>query len=519
MLISINHYLSTSCKEVGKRRFVHMSDKIHISEEERKQQICWYVISTNHEEELKQYLDLQENIIETYLPVVQREKMQEGVLKSRLFLRNYLFVRSSYYGITRHLKGRWMLEYNTLKGHREERMVPNDQMQQFRWACDMNLKVQYLRNPYSRFYNEDRVRVLSGPYKGKEGFVTVVGKDHKLVLRIGCFAFALGDLNKYRYVVIANKNDRTFDNEATRMARLVDFFETEIADITNLKPDEIPEFLQEIVQDMHRYSGSSVPFSHLHKAYVSIITKLEEKEGQGTALSPLEEQVVCRSKTKCDYINHLWREEDRSSADMLIMMVGYIYSKEKNPLLDHYIPGHPLRPFLTPVYKKELLPSGFRKIKCRHFTQWTFVTNISEGIYDQEKDKTRMVSSPYQAHVGEFAIGDHIVMLANWTAFYHDFSYESAEEKETFRSRLEKKGCTCFLSSMFDKASDIRFLQLQEHGIAGLALTLPLTVAEEEKEQAVVRLTEHGKRIIKEIRSVQGMRKGQTALGTVWIRK
>ncbi len=490
---------------------------------ENNQKVCWYILCTNNEEKLQEFLDRQNSVVETYLPIRHTGIIKEGVLKRQLIVRRYLFVKSSYSSLLKCLRGQWFLEYNTLNGNRLSFTVSDAELDQFRCICDEGLSVEYLRKPYCDFISNDRVRILNGPLKGKEGFVTRVHKDHKLVFHVGNVAFAIGNLNKYRYIVIPNDSEKDPQNEdeRTRTARLVDFFKADIAENTHLSYGDSAAFLIELIDGLHKYASSKIPFQQLERKCSKVIAQLQTKEKSGKVLIEGETTKLKRTVQKQNYLIHLQKDENSEAAQSLIMWIAYIYSKAEHPVLERIIPSTPIRPFLTPTYSKPTKRDDkhITKSNCDNFTEFAFTTMVQEGIYNRENDKIRMTGRPYTAHVILHQKNGTITLMANWDSFYKDIANDIKEDAELYRAKLEKKGCKVFSSALFDNNRPIRFLHSNNLGIYGIGTQLEDSVSSEEIESVLNEIVEQGKQIIKEIRSAQGMHREQIAIGAVWIRK
>ncbi len=64
-------------------------------------------------------------------------------------------------------------------------------------------RVTFLRDPFLKFAKDHvKLRVLTGPFKGQEGYVVRVNRDRQLVMDLGGYAVAISRVHREDFEVV-----------------------------------------------------------------------------------------------------------------------------------------------------------------------------------------------------------------------------------------------------------------------------------------------------------------------------
>ncbi len=431
----------------------------------------WYVIHTANQAVTKHIFDTHENIREAFYPMRHETGKEEGIRRAKSLFPSYVFVRGGFKEVSDIVRSHssFEMEYTRGDGMRCPMIIPDEEMEHFKAFNEHHLDMMWLRDPYQAFLKNDRARILSGPFAGYEGFIKEIKHDMKLIFRVGIWAIAISNVHKYDISVVSHTADIP---EEGRIARLIDYFTEAIRKAGNA--DYPCKMLRELVRGIGE-SGS--------------VEKYEQKLEKEKASDSSVERILLRS---------FLRGTDADDKGMLEQMTRYIYSKTPNPVLTRIIPDSPVRPFLTRTQDGNGIP-----------------VEMKEGVYDAETDKSVETTHRYYAHVRIFDKADGSrILITNWTSFYRQFLDLTSESKAQFLSKLEKFHINLFLRCL-TKEEGIRFMELPEHGIAGLGTILS---KEEDTEAARSRLVTVGANLCAEIAASTRLRPWQRHLSTVWLR-
>lgn len=159
---------------------VHNHQLISSSEPIRR----WHVAYTKMHHERKVRDELLQNGIEAYVAVRTESRQWSDRIKKKevVILPMYLFVKVSREEQRQVLEHPSVSRYLCLRGEHKPAVIPEDQMEQFRFMLDYSEEtVQMLPE---ELVHGQRVRVMKGPLKGLEGeYVNFEGK-YRIVLKI-----------------------------------------------------------------------------------------------------------------------------------------------------------------------------------------------------------------------------------------------------------------------------------------------------------------------------------------------
>ncbi len=469
-------------------------------------EVKWYVVHTRNQLRTKQLFEFEEGIVETFLPMIHRDTTQEDKLKATPLVSTYLFVRGSKAAILKVLKSAdgLELEMSSLRSSKHPMIVPDEEMELFRSFSEMHLNVERLRNPYRTFFNNDRARILTGPFAGYEGFIKEIKRDLKLIIRFGDWAMAVANIQKYDLEIISNAGSR--ESEQARLARLQDYFTARLHVFgAGAKTTEV---LRHLVADFHQHKTIAKIQDEIRNRYPD---RSQMPEAERLELAFLHELEANPTPIKTTVSGSKLRSVSGETDEIrLEQMALYIYSKEPHPDLCRIFPDSPLRPFLTPVGQESEAQEGVEMLN--------FPVTMPEGSYDVATDRTRMQENRYQAHVGVTRQADGTVLLfTNWDYLYRQFLLMNRSARENLQEKLEKYQLTHFHKALFCPEAKFHFLQHPTFGCYGLATCFPSASAAEVKE-AARQLVEQGQAIVQEIMTSTRMRFWQKCLCKVWIR-
>ncbi len=471
--------------------------------------ISWYVVHTRNQLQIKHLLDKSEGIVETFLPITHRRHQPAGGLKARAIVMTYLFVRGRLGDIKAALKDidGVELEMTALRDAGIPMCIDDEDMHRFMTFSEHHLELERLRNPYRSFNNNDRARILSGPFAGYEGFIKEIKRDLKLIVRVGNWAVAVANIQKYDLVIISN--DGTRESEAARIARLHDYFGVRLrAFSTDSDTDTNPfAVLRHLVADFHKYGTAT-----------NILERTEKKLNR--------QPLTGTEQTARHYLNHLVSSKSGfADESRLKQMSQYIYSKEPDALLEHILPDMPLRPFLTPQPEEQIHTVRIKQQnqdtettiirKHKDFDEHIIPIIIDEGLYDSESDTIKKERRHYLAHVAVTKNPDGTYkVFTNWHHFYQQYLWQTDDSKSQLIDKLDRYGMDNF-RSVLSQDTTIRFMEHPTLKIYGLSTTAD---TEEDIQSSIDKLITEGKEIIDEIMTSTRLRPWQKHLCRVWIR-
>jgi transcription antitermination factor NusG len=144
---------------------------------------AWYAVSTRSRHEKRVAAYLQQQQIETYLPLRRQwSSRRDRKLTIRVpALPGYLFVRCALHGELRALIKRASGVVRVVENAGRPAVIPPKQIASLRALLDASLNAE--GHPYLKV--GDRVRVVRGPLLGAEGLLVRVAENrHRLVINV-----------------------------------------------------------------------------------------------------------------------------------------------------------------------------------------------------------------------------------------------------------------------------------------------------------------------------------------------
>ena len=156
----------------------------------------WYVVHTQPrgEKMLKALLDREPAVADTYLPMRQQFAIVGGQRVSRMALTmpGLVFVRGNknqLVALLREKSGASRLMVDSSRKEKDAMVVADSEMAAFRLFNDNTAgQLMMLRSPFCNFTSADRIRIMSGPFAGYEGYIREIGGDNKLIFKVGSIA-------------------------------------------------------------------------------------------------------------------------------------------------------------------------------------------------------------------------------------------------------------------------------------------------------------------------------------------
>ena len=153
----------------------------------------WYVVHTQPrgEKMLKALLDREPAVADTYLPMRQQFAIVGGQRVSRMALTmpGLVFVRGNKNQLVALLREKSGASHLMVDSSRKEKgamVVADSEMTAFRLFNDNTAgQLMMLRSPFCNFTSADRIRIISGPFAGYEGYIREIGGDNKLIFKVG----------------------------------------------------------------------------------------------------------------------------------------------------------------------------------------------------------------------------------------------------------------------------------------------------------------------------------------------
>lgn len=169
----------------------------------------WYVVHTQPrgEKMLKALLDREPAVADTYLPMRQQFAIVGGQRVSRMALTmpGLVFVRGNknqLVALLREKSGASRLMVDSSRKEKDAMVVADSEMTAFRLFNDNTAgQLMMLRSPFCNFTSADRIRIMSGPFAGYEGYIREIGGDNKLIFKVGSMAIALSNVMRIDSIV------------------------------------------------------------------------------------------------------------------------------------------------------------------------------------------------------------------------------------------------------------------------------------------------------------------------------
>ena len=173
---------------------------------------------------LKALLDREPAVADTYLPMRQQFAIVGGQRVSRMALTmpGLVFVRGSknhIVALLREKSGASRLMVDSSRKEKDAMVVADSEMTAFRLFNDNTAgQLMMLRSPFCNFTSADRIRIMSGPFAGYEGYIREIGGDNKLIFKVGSMAIALSNVMRYDVAVVENHHASTETSLQLRIA-------------------------------------------------------------------------------------------------------------------------------------------------------------------------------------------------------------------------------------------------------------------------------------------------------------
>lgn len=173
---------------------------------------------------LKALLDREPAVADTYLPMRQQFAIVGGQRVSRMALTmpGLVFVRGNknqLVALLREKSGTSRLMVDSSRKEKDAMVVADSEMTAFRLFNDNTAgQLMMLRSPFCNFTSADRIRIMSGPFAGYEGYIREIGGDNKLIFKVGSMAIALSNVMRYDVAVVENHHASTETSLQLRIA-------------------------------------------------------------------------------------------------------------------------------------------------------------------------------------------------------------------------------------------------------------------------------------------------------------
>lgn len=173
---------------------------------------------------LKALLDREPAVADTYLPMRQQFAIVGGQRVSRMAptMPGLVFVRGNknqLVALLREKSGASRLMVDSSRKEKDAMVVADSEMTAFRLFNDNTAgQLMMLRSPFCNFTSADRIRIMSGPFAGYEGYIREIGGDNKLIFKVGSMAIALSNVMRYDVAVVENHHASTETSLQLRIA-------------------------------------------------------------------------------------------------------------------------------------------------------------------------------------------------------------------------------------------------------------------------------------------------------------
>ena len=365
----------------------------------------WFVVRSlpHQERKLAELLCLHsvetKNILEVYCPTHTTVSVRgEGREEQRPLFTGFVFVLATQQAVAtflqRHYPGGTMLYERQCRSGAKPALltVPEEQMRAFMDFNDNYAdKVVVLERPYSDYaFNpktgepNEIVRVVDGPLKGREGYLTRFGRERRVVFHLKAFGptggFAVSIPNAWSLRVVRLHNAECHSHtDATAKERAIDLL-LGIVEAGGCAAAPLPM--------LHRIIGYLQASSTLVG-----LGKALGRDGHGE----LSSRIAGLTTAEASQILNLMRYEHDHP--------GYVMAACAN---------HVLRPFLTPT-PGITLADGEKEATLSHdvFTEIIRKVDITEQVYYPSKDRSDSVTTTYYAHIGIMPAHNSLVVGAS----------------------------------------------------------------------------------------------------------
>lgn len=526
--------------------------------------VQWYVIHTapRIERDIRQRLDAEPEVWETFLPMRKNfvTLADKRLTRYTPLIPGYLFVRTDLSFLRKNLSARYpqcCLQLDALRQVSHPMVISDAEMERFKFFTEQtDGQLTLLHSPYSQFHNNDRVRILTGPFAGYEGFIREIKRDNKLIFKVGHMAIAVSNIMRYDVSVISNAVPA---GQTVLVRHLVDILLGRLQFLGF--PDEAPQ----VLRDTLKYIGTERTFED----WLKVLTE----KGPARCLEA-------------------FRNLQSDEAAYFLTLARHYYGKEPKTTLLHEIPDSVLRPFLTrtagdehlsplsPVTHMEWegrlqcvtapsqvqtaaaytasdrtetgissaeqqvvsssssvsvstqpLSAPLTLLTHAHFTEALCPVGFDENRYQSDTDHSEVEPHRYVAHVGMTKLPDgRYLYFSNWNEFYSHYQVLPHEERQKLLDKLEKYQLTAFRSALEGKSlttalsPEIRLGPVPQFDFSGFYMIFPantlgevLTANPYHFELLQNYLTQSLHLII-EIMQSSRLRAWQTYLRTVWLR-
>ncbi|MBN1985399.1 MAG: UpxY family transcription antiterminator [Prolixibacteraceae bacterium] len=178
---------------------------------QKKPEYAWYALYTKVNNEKKIFKNLQEENIESYLPIrksLRQWSDRKKWIEEPLF-RCYLFVRVSYKEFFNVLSIPGVVCYVSFGGRPQS--IPDDQI--------MNIKTLVKQEEIDLTVSKERLKkgnkaeVLVGPLKGLKGEIVEISGQYRILIRIETMGFCLhANISKEEVKIIESESDTDEEN-------------------------------------------------------------------------------------------------------------------------------------------------------------------------------------------------------------------------------------------------------------------------------------------------------------------
>lgn len=382
----------------------------------------WHVIRTlPHQENKLTDLLLRhqgdtKNILEVYCPTHTTISIIRGGRQMQApLLAGYVFVLSTHQALADFVSS-YYPEGIILYAHRsaddnkaQVLTVPEDQMRFFKDFNDNYAEhVIVLERPYSDYAfnpktNEpnDIVKVVEGPLKGRQGYLTRFNRGRRLVF---------------------NMKSPASDS----------YFAVSIPDIWNLK-----------VVRLHNAEGDRQTAGTMKQRAADLLIGMLQGCGYGSRTLPMFHHITA-ALTRKFMLADLCRDLAAQGHRQLSSRISAISSADARLIYnliryEHDNPGYirssyaslVIRPFLTPTSGADI-PKGANEAQLAHdgFTETIRRVSITEQAYYPTRDKESPLTSTYYAHVGTISNRGSTTVFANWDSFLHEYYLTAGKANE-----------------------------------------------------------------------------------------
>lgn len=410
------------------------SVKPHRHDKLNKVDFQWFVVHTlRHQERkladlLSAHLSHTHNILEVYCPAHTTVNLEDKVRKPQTPLfAGYVFVLSTQEALVdfidkQYPDGTILYERRTASGRKACFLtIPEGQMRFFK---DFNENyaehVIVLERPYNNYaFNpktgepNEIVKVLDGPLKGREGYLTRFHKERRLVFNMKAidsnrhFAVSIPNVWNFQVVRLHNtEGDR--QTIGTRKARAVDWL------IGML--------------ESCGYDGKTLPM--LYEIVESLAVK--------PSFAELRKDLIRKGH---EALSQRMASLSAQDAELILNLVRY---EHDNPgYVRNHWDKHVIRPFLTPASGVEFEDGKDEAVLPHaHFTEIIRKTDITEQAYRPSKGEEESMTTTYYSHIGIMSDMLHggYILFANWDIFLGQYFLTTGKANERLVEGTSRNG-------------------------------------------------------------------------------